>query len=249
VPEPANPDTSPETCVEIFCSYSHARPDEALRAAFAKSMSVWVRKKIVRIWHDGRIGAGDDWASNIDEHLNSSDIIVLLVSPDFLSSDFCYEKEMGRALERMKNNEALVVPIIVRECSWEETPIAEIQALPEKGKPVTLWTNRDQAWKNVADSLARRAREVLDRKIHILLDQQAAMRIYEQIARDAAAWSQERERIMADLQAKIFAIDAVLEPASSATSTAASSDRPKPYFKTTAGAFDEMDKYIRDDSE
>lgn len=173
MPEPQNPE-APETCVEIFCSYSHARPDKALRAAFAKSMSVWVRKKIVRIWHDGRIAAGDNWALHIDEHLNSADIIVLLVSPDFLSSDFCYEKEMGRALESMQNNEALIVPIIVRECSWEETPIAGILALPEKGKPVTLWANRDQAWKNVAESLARRAREVLDRKVDILLDQQEA---------------------------------------------------------------------------
>jgi hypothetical protein len=246
VPELPNPETPPETCVEIFCSYSHARPDEALRAAFAKSMTVWVRNKIVRIWHDGRIPAGDNWASNIDEHLNSADIVVLLVSPDFLSSDFCYEKEMGRAFERMKNNKALVVPIIVRECSWEETPIAGIQALPEKGKPVTLWTNRDQAWKNVADSLARRAREVLDRKIHILLDQQQATSIYQQILRDAAAWDKDRERIMAEMQAKIFAIDQVLEPA--AASTTASTDRPKPYLKTL-DALNEMDKYIRGDSD
>lgn len=233
MPEPQNTEASPETCVEIFCSYSHARPDEALRAAFAKSMSVWVRKKIVRIWHDGRIAAGDNWALNIDEHLNSADIIVLLVSPDFLSSDFCYEKEMGRALERMQNNEALIVPIIVRECSWEETPIARIQALPEKGKPVTLWTNRDQAWKNVADSLARRTREVLDRKVHILLDQQEAAKIYAEIARDAAGHAEERRRIMAELQSKIFALDEVLGPATT--------DRPKPHFKSV------MDDYIRGD--
>ena len=247
MPEPANPDTLPETCVEIFCSYSHARQDEALRAAFAKSMTVWERKNVVRLWHDGRIPAGDNWASNIDEHLNSADIVVLLVSPDFLSSDFCYEKEMGRAFERMKNNEALVVPIILRECSWEETPIAGIQALPEKGKPITLWPNRDQAWKNVADSLARRAREVLDRKIQILLDQQQATRIYQEILRDSEAWKKDRERIMAEMQAKIFAIDEVLDPAST-TSPNANPDRPKPYLKTT-DAFTEMDKYIRGDSE
>jgi predicted nucleotide-binding protein len=240
VPEPANPEIS-ETSVEIFCSYSHAKPDEALRVAFAKSMSLWVRKKVMQIWHDGRNLAGDDWASNIDEHLNSADIVVLLVSPDFLSSDFCYVKEMGRALERMKNNEALVVPIIVRPCSWKETPLADIQALPDKGKAVTLWTHRDVAWQNVAESLARRAREVLDRKIHILLDQQEAAKIYRQIARDAAANAQKRQRIMADLQAKIFDIDQTLK-----LNRTRGTDRP--YLKTT-DAFNAMDKYIRDDSE
>jgi len=240
VPETPNPEASLETSVEIFCSYSHARPDEALRVAFAKSMSVWVRQKIVQIWHDGRNLAGDNWALNIDEHLNSADIVVLLVSPDFLSSDFCMEKEMARALERMQNKETLVVPIIVRPCSWTETPLAGIQALPDKGKPVTLWTHRDLAWQNIAESLARRAREVLDRKMHILLDQQEAMRIYSEIARDAAAHAEERQRIAAELQAKIFALDATLGPATT--------DRPKPYLKTT-DAFNEMDKYIRGDSD
>ena len=244
MPDPPNPAPLPETSVEIFCSYSHAKPDEALRAAFAKSMSPWIRKKVVQIWHDGRNLAGDDWASNIDEHLNSADVVVLLVSPDFLSSDFCYEKEMGRALERMKKSETLVVPIIVRPCSWKETPLAEIQVLPEKGKPVTLWTNRDLAWKNVGDSLAGRAREVLDRKIHILIDQQEAARIYEQIARDAATHAEERKRIMADLQAKIFAIDQVLTPAADGASKT-----HKTYLKTTDAAFYEMDKYIRGDSD
>ena len=227
---------NPEASVEIFCSYSHARQDEALRAAFTKSMSPWVRKKVVQIWHDGRNLAGDNWAPNIDEHLNSADIVVLLVSPDFLSSDFCCDKEMVRALERMQRKEALVVPIIVRPSNWKETRLSDIQVLPDKAKPVTLWPHRDLAWQNVAESLAASAREVLTRKLKILQDREEAAKIYAEIARDAAAHAEERQRIMADLQSKIFALNEELGPAI-----------PSVAKKRANDAFKKMDDYIRGD--
>ncbi len=250
---PAVPDAPQlEICAEIFCSYSHAKKDEALRVEFEKSLSPWVRKKVLQLWHDGRNSAGDNWAENIDENLNRADIIVFLVSPDFLASDYCYEKEMGRAFEREKQDHTVLVPIIVRECSWKETPLADLQAIPAGAKPVTRWRPRDLAWKDVAESLALRAREVLTGKLQIvqiaqmrneaknvyaqiLQDQQKAQKIYAQIARDATAHSEERQRIMADLQSKIFAIDQELGPSQSAAK------------KSAKDAFNNIDKYIRGD--
>src|SRR5271170_8248665 len=93
----------PEDSVEIFCSYAHE--DEPLRREFDSSVALMRRKKQVEVWHDKRISAGDRWRDQIDEHLDSADIITLFVSPDFLASDYCFEKELSRALEREAKKE------------------------------------------------------------------------------------------------------------------------------------------------
>ena len=88
-------------------------------------------------------------------------MILLLVSADFLASDYCYDIEMKRALARHKAGEARVIPIIVRDCPWESALFAELQALPPNGKSVDLWENRDSAWKAVADGIERVAAELI----------------------------------------------------------------------------------------
>lgn len=150
-----------EGSVEVFCSYSHK--DEALRQEFESHVAIMRRQKLVQIWHDRQILAGDDWSGDIDQHLDSADIVTLLVSSDFLASDYCYEKEMTRAMQREGRKEALVVPIILRPCDWSDAPFGRLQAIPTNARAVTKWENRDEAWTDVALHLKVTVKEVLRR--------------------------------------------------------------------------------------
>lgn len=111
-------------------------------------------------WHDRRIAAGTEWAGEIDKHLNSALIILLLISPDFLSSDYCYDLEMKRAMERHERGEARVVPVILRPVYWGDAPFGKLQALPENAKAITTWSNRDEAFKDVAIGIKKVVEEI-----------------------------------------------------------------------------------------
>jgi tetratricopeptide (TPR) repeat protein len=142
---------------EVFYSYSHT--DEVLRDELDKHLSLLQRQNLISEWHDRQIEAGDDWESEINAHLDSARIILLLVSADFIASDYCYSIEMNRALERHDEDEARVIPIILRPVDWESSPLGRLQALPKGGKPVTLWDNQDEAFKNVAQGIRNVIRE------------------------------------------------------------------------------------------
>lgn len=139
--------TSPEA-VELFYSYSHK--DERLRDKLQTHLSLLKRQGIIAEWHDRRIAAGTEWAGQLDEHLNTAKVILLLISPDFLASDYCYDLEMKRAMERHDAGEARVIPVILRPVDWMAAPFAKLQALPKDLKPVTQWPNQDAAFTNVA---------------------------------------------------------------------------------------------------
>jgi len=100
-------------------------------------------------------GTGSEWAGQIDEHLNSARIILLLVSADFLASDYCYDIEMKRAMERHEAGEARVIPIILRTCDWTSAPFAKLQALPTDAKPVDSWPSADAAFTDIARAIRR----------------------------------------------------------------------------------------------
>lgn len=137
--------------IEVFYSYSHR--DERLREKLETHLSLLKRQGIIAGWHDRRIAAGTEWAGAIDEHLNTAQIVLLLISPDFLASDYCYDLEMTRAMERHDAGEARVIPIILRSVDWRGAPFARLQALPKDGKPVTEWPNRDAAFTDVAKGI------------------------------------------------------------------------------------------------
>ena len=139
--------------VRLFYSYSHK--DETLRNELETHLKLLQRQGLLETWHDRKIEAGEEWKQKIDDNLERAEIVLLLVSADFIASDYCYEKEMQRAMERHKNHEALVVPIIVRDVNWRQAPFAKLQALPKDGKPVSLWKNRDSAWRNVSEGSER----------------------------------------------------------------------------------------------
>jgi hypothetical protein len=135
----------------VFFSYSHA--DEVLRDQLEKQLSMLKRQGIIETWHDRRIGAGEEFAKAIDERINSDDIILLLVSPDFLASDYCYDIEMKRALERHEAGEATVIPVILRPCDWHSAPFGKLNTTPPDGRPVTKWADRDEAFVEVAKAV------------------------------------------------------------------------------------------------
>lgn len=123
--------------LEIFFSYAHA--DEPLRDKLEGHLSAMKREGLITSWHDRRILAGEPWAERIDAHLDTADIILLLISADFIASDYCYGIELNRAMERDSHKEARVVPIILRPCDWSRLPFASLQALPTHARPVTNW--------------------------------------------------------------------------------------------------------------
>lgn len=147
--------------MEVFCSYSHK--DEQYRREFETHIALMKRQNLIQIWQDRKIIAGEDWAGEIDVHLNSADIVALFVSADFLASDYCYEKEMMRAMERHNTEKVPVVPVIVRQCDWHDAPFGKLQPIPTNGKPVTSWDNTDEAWTEVAKLLKVTVRTVLER--------------------------------------------------------------------------------------
>lgn len=144
-----------ERPVRLFYSYSHQ--DERLRNELETHLKLLQRRGMIETWHDRKIEAGDEWKRKIDENLERADLILLLVSADFIASDYCYEIEMKRALERHEKGEARVIPVILRDCNWQkaDVPFARLQALPKDGKPVKKWPDRDSAWRNVAERIER----------------------------------------------------------------------------------------------
>lgn len=133
--------------IDVFFSYSHK--DESLRDELEAHLATLMRSGVIRSWHHRKIDAGDDAQAAIDEHLEAAHVILLLVSADFLASDYCHELEVKRALARRRAGEAEVIPIILRECVWQEAPFAALAALPRNGRAVTSWEVRDEAWKDI----------------------------------------------------------------------------------------------------
>jgi TIR domain-containing protein len=144
--------------IEVFCSYSHK--DDLLREELETHLSILQADGVINNWCDHAIPAGKEWQGQIDEHLNSAQIILLLISPDFLASKYCREVEIKRALERHRAGEATVIAILLRDVDWDGSPVSQLQALPKGARAVTNWPNRDQAFKDVTIGIRKVAVEL-----------------------------------------------------------------------------------------
>jgi TIR domain len=133
--------------------YSYAREDQRHVEALRSQLSVLRREGKIQEWYDRQIDPGRSWATEIDENLAKADVILMLLSPDFFNSDYCWGVETTQALQRHQNGEAIVIPVIIRPVDWASTPFGGIQALPTNAKAVTTWGNRDEAWLDVARGL------------------------------------------------------------------------------------------------
>lgn len=139
--------------MKAFISYSHK--DGWALERLHTHLAVLRREGQIDAWFDRNILAGDELDGEIEEQLEASDLFCLLVSPDFLASDYCYEREMARALERHDAGESRVVPIIVEPCDWLASPLHKLKALPRDGKPVSEWTNHNNAFLDIVTELRR----------------------------------------------------------------------------------------------
>lgn len=136
-----------------FISYSHK--DDDLRRAFVEHLSILKKEGQLDAWHDGKILPGEVWADEIYSHLEEASLVFLLVSASFVKSEYCYEKEMRRALERHAQGVARVIPILVRPADVGALPFMKLQALPQDARAVTSWGNQDEAWVNVVQGIRK----------------------------------------------------------------------------------------------
>ena len=135
--------------------YSYAHEDETLRDELEKHLSLLKRQGVIDDWHDREITAGQHWRNQIDEHLEAAQLILLLVSADFLASDYCNDVELKRALGREKEGSARVIPIILRPADWESAAFGQLQCLPTDAVAVTQWANQDAAFTDIAKGIRK----------------------------------------------------------------------------------------------
>jgi hypothetical protein len=151
---------SPEP-IEVFISYSHK--DEDLKDELYVHLANLTRQNKIKPWQDRAIEAGTEWDAEIKARLESAGIILLLITPRFIASEYCFDNEMQRAMERHEEGTARVIPIIMKPCDWQDTPFSKLQALPKDAKPVKFWDDMDEALLDVVQGI-RRTVESLSKK-------------------------------------------------------------------------------------
>ena len=179
--------------ISLFYSYSHK--DEDFRRKLETHLAVLRRGGLIAEWHDRKIEPGDAWKGQIDRHLTSADIVLLLVSPDFFASDYCWGDEMTKALARHERGEARVIPVILRHCRWQSTPLASLQAVPRGAKPIKSWPDKDKAFDDVVAEIERAVGKVRERA-----REEASGRADEQLREQAEA-DAKRRRLNAQAEA------------------------------------------------
>jgi TIR domain len=146
--------------VEIFICY--ARKDRAFLDELQRHLTLLQRQGHILVWHDGDISAGKEWEREIKKYLDTAQIILLLISSNFMASDYCYRKEMKWAMQRHEHGEARVIPVLLRLVHWEDAPFGKLQALPINGKPVTdaYWHSQDEAFYEVTIAIQKVVEEL-----------------------------------------------------------------------------------------
>lgn len=166
--------------VSIFLAYS--RKDKPLREEFDKHLSSLVRRKLVRSWHDGCIIAGQDWEQEIQTNLAQAQVVLLLISADFIASDYC-NQELADAIERHHEGNVRVIAVILRACDWEDLPVGDmhlgqLQVLPDDAKPVTDWNNLDAAFTSVVRGIRKTIQQLRQEQEQVAYA--AKLKTYEQ---------------------------------------------------------------------
>ena len=164
--------------IKLFFSYSHK--DEALRNELVNHLHILTRQGMISSWHDRKILPGDEWNHHIHAHLETADIILLLISADFIASDYCLDTEVETALRRHASGEAWVIPILLRPVDWTGTLFAKLQVLPTHGKPVTMWADRDEAFLDVAQGIRKIAEHLRARRTRKFEEKQRVNDQYKQ---------------------------------------------------------------------
>src|SRR5260370_31655661 len=142
--------------------YCYAHEDRDLKDELDIHLSSLKRKNFISSWSDREISPGTIWKQEIDDKLSTAHIILLLISPHFMASDYCYSIEMQQALRRHQAGEARVIPVILRWVDWEDAPFSELQVLPSNAEPITYWPDRDRAFWDVARGIRLVTKELIN---------------------------------------------------------------------------------------
>ncbi len=137
--------------LRVFISYCHT--DEDMKDQLVKHLAPLKRSGLISEWHDRKITGGENWGHAISSNLEAAAIVLLLVSIDFINSEYCYDIEMDAALKRHDEKHCLVIPIIIRNCLWQQAPFAKLQAFPKDAKAVSSWPNHDDAFVDVVQGI------------------------------------------------------------------------------------------------
>ncbi|MDZ8077511.1 MAG: SUMF1/EgtB/PvdO family nonheme iron enzyme [Nostoc sp. DcaGUA01] len=196
--------------LKVFFSYSHA--DEPLKNELVKHLGILKRQGVISTWDDREIPPGGEWNQLINENLNTADIILLLVSADFIHSEYCWGVEVTTAIQRHEVGEACVIPIILRNVDWQSAEFGKLQALPKNGLPVKSWNNQDDAFTNVAQGIKSAAKQLIEERQQKQkrASREAAIDKYRQQAEEFASdgeISLVESEILKDLQGKLGLTD------------------------------------------
>lgn len=178
----------------------YAPEDESMVQHLKKHLSPLRRKGLITVWDYENISPGAEREEEILKHLDTDQIILLLISASFIDSDSCYTVQMRRAIERHERKEACVIPVILRPVIWKGPPLDKLQALPDRAEPVSRWVDKDEGFMNVADGINR------------VIEQWDTHSLPEPV--------EERRTMIANLDRLIEVVKARLEPPARAEATA-----------------------------
>ncbi|MCF6366596.1 MAG: toll/interleukin-1 receptor domain-containing protein [Bacteroidales bacterium] len=136
---------------KIFISYTHK--DEKFKEQLIVHLASLKRLGLIKEWHDRMINPGQEWDGIVKQELIDADIIILLISSDFIASNYCYDVEIKKAMERHEQGDAIVIPVVVRPCDWKDLPFGKIQGLPKDAKPLSKWDNIDDGYLNIINGI------------------------------------------------------------------------------------------------
>lgn len=137
--------------MKAFISYSHA--DQRFLDRLHVHLKQLQRDSLISTWTDKDILAGGKLDNEISQSLQNSQLFIALLSPDYISSNYCYEKEFQEALRMQQEDNLTIIPIVVEDCDWLNTPFKQFKALPKDGKPVSQWSNENTAFLNVIQEI------------------------------------------------------------------------------------------------
>ena len=147
--------------MELFYSYSHK--DTRLCELLETHLKALQRSGLIRSWYDRKIDPGAEWSEQIQRAMERAGIILLLISPDFMASDYCYEIELPFAMKRHQSGEAVVIPILLRPVAYQDAPFGTLQMLPKGARPIIVWGRRDEAFNDVAAAIRS---VIIDKRLH-----------------------------------------------------------------------------------
>jgi Sulfatase-modifying factor enzyme 1/TIR domain len=179
--------------ISLFYSYSHK--DEGLRDELGEHLFPLERAGLIEVWHDREMLPGDTVDDEIAQKLKTADVVLVLVSPSFIRSPYCYDTEFKNAIERHKEGLARVVPVILRPCQWQVTPLKDLLAMPTDGRAVIEWPNRDTAFNDVATGVRKLATAMRDRGASAASPAAAGARA---VVGQTAEWASEPQRRRAE---------------------------------------------------